>query len=302
MGYVNPGKLYVERFGEVTTSEDVLRYAHFLLEASGLDGTPPIDLAKIYKKFDIPNPKQAALKDQQGLLLNPERGIILIKEDDPAARQRFTAGHELMELLFAALSVGTGWAARQTGVFKLPTKERLCNEGSAELLMPRATFLPRLQQLGVSFASARQLATDFHVSMTAAAVHMVRVAPGRHALILWRMKNKPSEIRGKVSPNQLSLWGQTVTIPPKKLRIEWAFNGPNVPYIPTDKSAPDASFMSNAWLSNNSTIGEDVMSLGTTNGVFRSENRPFESQQGERMVLSLLHFPLDVGCPTTFES
>jgi hypothetical protein len=155
----------------VNCRDDVLRYVSFLREESGLGMQPPIDLARIYARFQMPTPKRAALPDLQGLLVNPEQGIVLINENDPETRQRFTEGHELVECLFAALPSGKGWAARQTGSFKHNIKERLCNDGAAELLMPQSTFGPRVLALGVSFSAGRQLATEFQVSTTAAPVN-----------------------------------------------------------------------------------------------------------------------------------
>lgn len=118
MAYTNPGKLFIQRFGLVECAEDVMRYVGFLRDEAGISAEPPIDLAPIHSRFGIPLPKYAPLPDLQGILLNPDHGLILIKEDDPAARQRFTAAHELIELLFSALPSGKGWAARRSGNFK----------------------------------------------------------------------------------------------------------------------------------------------------------------------------------------
>ncbi|NJK51897.1 MAG: hypothetical protein HC936_02155 [Leptolyngbyaceae cyanobacterium SU_3_3] len=49
-----------------------------------------------------PPPLRAPLDEQQGILLDSKSGTILIRADDSTARQRFTEGHELMELLFDA--------------------------------------------------------------------------------------------------------------------------------------------------------------------------------------------------------
>ena len=297
MHYVNPGNLYVQRFGEAKTADDILNYARFLLHESGFNGTPPVDLGQIRARFGIPTPKLAPLKNQQGLLINAEFGIILIKNDDPSTRQRFTEGHEFMELLFSALPSGGGWAARQTGIFKKATKERLCNEGAAELLMPRSLFLPRVKEKGVSFQSARQLAAEFGVSTTAALVQMARIAPGRHAVVLWRSKNKPSEFKIRVPPNQLPLFdGPVAELPPPKLRVEWGYNGPDVSFIPQDKSVPQDSSIYRSWDSGIFMVGEDNLWLGSMKGVFKSENHPFDSDR-QRLVISLLHCPGDIDCP-----
>jgi hypothetical protein len=296
MAFDSPGALFVARFGPPTDGEDVQHYVQFLREESGLGTEPPIDLERVYRRFEVPRPKRVPLPNLQGLLVNPEMGLILINQTDPAMRQRFTEGHELVELLFTALPSGMGWAAReQSGVFKQAAKERLCNEGAAELLMPRSSFAPRVTQQGVAFSTARQLAVEYQVSVTAALVQMARVGPGRHAVVLWRMKNKPSELRTQPSVNQLTLFSDPPPhIHPKKLRVEWSLAGPGAPFIPTDKSVPVDSSMYHAWQSGKFTYGCHALDLGhgQLRGLFRCENQAFEVED-ERQVLSLLHLPGD---------
>jgi hypothetical protein len=271
-----------------------MRYVEFLRDESGLGVDPPIELARVYRRFDVPRPKRVPLNNLQGLLVNPEIGLILINESDPAARQRFTEGHELVEFLFNALPAGKGWAARErSGVFKKAVKERLCNEGSAELLMPRSTFAPRVIQRGVSFSTARQLAAEYQVSMTAALVQMARVGPGCHAIVLWRMKNKPSELQTQPSTAQMTLFPDAAqSMHSKKLRVEWSLASPGSTYVPLDKSVPADSSVYQAWQSGGFTSGCDVLELGQLRGQFRCENQSFQMED-ERQVLSLLHLPGD---------
>ncbi|MBN1316700.1 MAG: ImmA/IrrE family metallo-endopeptidase [Anaerolineales bacterium] len=278
------------------SADDVSRFANFLREEAGLTVDPPIDLIKIYDRFDMPTPVRASLPSGQGLLLNPDVGLIILNEEDPILRQRFTEAHELIELLFAALPEGRGWAARQTGPFKHNTKERLCNAGAAELLMPQASFLPRVEHQGVLFQTARNLAPEFEVSLTAALVRIAQVGPGRHAVVLWRIKNKPIEIRHKIPTNQLPLFDFAPTnLPPKKLRVEWSLGAPRTSYIPPDKSVPEDSSIYTAWRDGAFTVGEEHLDLGSVSGHFKCESQPFDSE-GERMVLSLLHLPGDAQC------
>ncbi len=297
MAFIQPGRLFIEQHGDVTSLEDVMGFVEFLRKEARLGVNPPLDLSRIYSRFNIPAPKLAPLEDQQGLLLDPEQGIVLIKDDDPITRQKFTECHELIEYLFSALPEGKGWATRQAGQFKAITKEKLCNQGAAELLMPRATFLPRVLELGVSFQTGRSLAKEYNVSTTAALVQMARLAPGSHAVVLWRMKNKPTEQRSSISPDQISLFEQTSNeLPPKKLRVEWSLASSNAPFIPPDKSVSESTSIYAAWASENFIIGTDNLNLGNTHGQFKCENQPFNNN-GERFVISLLHLPSDTQCP-----
>lgn len=294
MAYRNPGKLFVKKFGPVKSFEDIIHYANFLREEASIGPEPPIALERIYGHFGMPSPKLAPLPNLQGLLLNPEKGLILINVDDPAMRRRFSEAHELIEFLFNTLPRHRGRGGTQkVGGFEDNTKERLCNEGAAELLMPTVSFIPRVKQLGVSFQTARFLAPEFAVSMTAALVHMARMGPGRHAVVMWRMKNTSTEIQDKISEQQLALFSEmSPKMPPKKLRVEWALSRREIPYIPLNKSVPEDSSIYRAWQEQKFTTGEDRLILGRISGLCLCENQPFEVD-GEWMVLSLLHLPGD---------
>lgn len=293
MAYTNPGSLFLEEHGPVLEVEDVLEYCAFLREEAGVGAEPPIDLGLVYARFDIPHPKRAPLPNQQGLLIDPEKGLILINSQDPPIRQRFTEAHELMELLFAALprSAGRGGGFR-AGPFQEPSKERLCNEGAAELLMPRVSFIPRVGVTGASYDAARTLGREYCVSTTAALVHMVRVGPGRHAVVLWRMKNKPTEINRSVPAEQLSLFAEPSSAPAKKLRVEWCLAGTDGVFIARHKSVPEDSSIHQAWREGRFTSSTEFLDLGSSRGKFTCENQPFDLE-GERCVLSLMHMPGD---------
>jgi len=294
--YKHPGQLFIQRHGDVEDAEDVMCYASFLREESGLNTEPPVDLSRIYSQFHIPTPKRVPLQNQQGMVVNSDLGIIFINNGDIETRQRFTEAHELMELLFAALPNRRGAILGQAPRFKYHIKERLCNEGAAELIMPRSTFLPRLHRLHASYETGRSLAYEFGVSTSAALIHMIRIGPGHHAIVLWRMKNKPSEISNIISSAQLGFFADhSPTLPPKKLRVEWVFTGRSVSYIPLEKSVPEDSSVFTAWQTGTFTTGKDRLQLASVPGLFRCENQPFETDT-ERLILSFLHCPGDTDC------
>ncbi len=100
--YRHRGYVFLSRHGALRHEEDVYLYIDFLRRESGMSDDPPIDFSLIYQCFGIPTPVRVPLDEQQGILLDSSTGMILIKENDPIVRQRFTEGHELMELLFDA--------------------------------------------------------------------------------------------------------------------------------------------------------------------------------------------------------
>ncbi len=287
--YNHPGHLFLEQHTSVQTLDDVLAYVHFLRRRANIDDVSPANLPAIYEHFGIPTPKRAALPNQQGLLLIPEIGLILINQDDLETRQRFTEAHELMELLFNALPDGKGWARHQKGPFKHGTKEWLCNRGAADLLMPPHVFETRAREEGVSFNTAQKLSRTFNVSPTASLVQLARLSPSPHAVVLWRMKHKKGDEAQKNHPAQMSLFGETPHGPAKKLRVEWALGKQNGFLIPQNKSVPEQSAIFAAWQGGQFTAGEELLDLGAVQGRFRSENLPFEAE-GERRVLSLLEW------------
>ncbi len=296
MTYVNPGGEYVRIHGLPSDVQDVMRYAVFLRSEAGLSDEPPIDLTRIYEKFSIPAPRRAELPGQQGLLLNPNSGLIIINETEIETRQRFTEAHELMELMFSQLPGGNSWAARDDGKFKRGKKEALCNRGAAELLMPRSSFLPRVIERGVSISTADQLAVEYDVSPTAALVNMARVGPGEHTVVLWQHRHKPSELKKMSSGDQLSLYGGAAgAAPPKRLRVAWSIGKGGAPYVPPHKSVDESSSIYRAWETKLDNEGVDDLKLGPLSGRCTCENHT-EEVEGQQVVLSLLHLPGDQDC------
>lgn len=288
MKYQHPGELFLLQYETIGQHQDVLLYADFLRKESGIGTDPPIDLSKIYKRFGIPTPSRVVLPGQQGLLLNAEKGLILVNSGDPFTRQRFTEAHELMELLFSALPTSKSGLSNRIGNFKPDVKEVLCNEGAAELLMPRGSFKRQVAIYGISYHTAQLLAPRFQVSTSAALVHMTRLSPAHHAVVLFRMKNKPTEVRGRAVPKRMSLFGEMIDLSPiKRLRVEWSLRSPSMPYIPTHKSVPEDSLIHEAWVSGSFTSGEEYGLIGIDRK-FYCENYPFQVDD-ERQVLSLMH-------------
>ena len=181
--YQHPGYAFLNRYGSLQTEADVFHYVDFLRESARLSCRPPVDFTKIYAAFGMPIPLRVPLEDQQGILLNSSTGMILIREGDPIVRQRFTEGHELMELLFDAqadvvreLNL-TNWDEAR--------KEKLCDAGAAELLMPKSLFRSHIQHLGTSMETARSLSRIYHTSLIATLIRMVELTSGEYTISLW---------------------------------------------------------------------------------------------------------------------
>jgi hypothetical protein len=263
--YLHPGQAFLARYGSLQSEQDVWRYVEFLRQEAGLSEQPPIDLSRIYQHFGMPLPLRAPLVDQQGILVDSETGLILIKEDDPIARQRFTEGHELMELLFDA-------QARIAPVtWDESHKERLCDRGAAELLMPLASFLPKLQELGLSFPTGRSLAKLYQTSLQSTLIRMVQHGSEPAALILWH-----SALSRKEAVQKLRVWWRVCS-------PSWTGG-----FIPKNKSIAANSLIAEVQRTGQPQTGIAAIDFGWGALSCRIEAMPMQAG-GKTCVLSLLH-------------
>lgn len=232
MAYQHPGQQFIQQHGLLLDSQEgdryVTQYADFLRRSAGLESTGPIILDQIYRHFEMPVPYRAPLVEQQGILVDGNAGIILIKEDDPRVRQRFTEGHELMELLFDAHNQsvtkqgdGPTWQG--------PRKEKWCDRGAAELLMPQLSFWAQVEEFGFSLSTARALAKTYVSSFMATLLHMLDHTNGSYALVVWHWAVSRAD----------QIESDRTGIPPtQKLRVWWCkqSNHWGGGFIPKNKS------------------------------------------------------------------
>ena len=64
--YENPAKLFLESHS-VEGIDDVLAYADFLRNSSGISANPPVLLEQIFNQFGMQIPKFVSLPQQQGM-------------------------------------------------------------------------------------------------------------------------------------------------------------------------------------------------------------------------------------------
>jgi len=292
MTVIDPGLMFINQFGKINSAQDVLAYADFLRKESGQESVIPVDIYLIFKRFQIPSPIQKPLPGQQGLLLDAKNGIVIINSNDPPSRQKFSQAHELVEFLFNSLpngkDIGNGWMLKKPGGFSESMKEYLCNWTAANILMPPAYVADQINQHGTNFGCARLISNECEISLSAALVQVARTSRGSHSVILWIMKNKPSEIKGKIPVAQLGLFDDKPSQPALKLRVEWSMGSENAPFIPKDKSVEETSLIFKAWQTGSFTSGEERLCLdGRKSRMFRTENLPF-SINGGTQVLSLI--------------
>lgn len=289
MGYENPAHKFIEKHGKVTDLSDLVNYADFLRQESGISDKPPIDLNSIYRRFGMPIPQHAPLKNQQGTIIHTNDGLpqILIKADDPEYRQRFTQAHELMELLFLETPSEINMGRLKETIFR-GAKERVCQFGAAHLLMPQRSFQPQALALGLSFQSAEELGRTFRVSGMASLFRLVDQYENEAALILWRMKNKPTELREEISDRQFQIPGfQGSFLAKPKLRVEWSYGSVRRVFIPKDKSISEDSSAYKTWYTGNYSLATETFPFGKLRSKVVFENKT-SAIDGETSVLSLI--------------
>jgi hypothetical protein len=156
--------------------------------------------------------------------------------------------------------------------------------------MPPNYVNNQIKQYGTNFDCARAISDECKISLSAALVQLARISPENHSVVLWTLKNKPSEIKSKVPDNQLGLFDNNKPEPAKKLRVEWSMGSQCAPFIPKDKSVEESSQVYEALRTGTFTSGKERLCLnGRKSACYQTQNLPF-NLEGEPQVLSLIEY------------
>lgn len=286
-GRSNPAIAFLRTRRDVTADELVEHYASFLLhEASAYQ--LPVQLDRVREHFALPVRHLTLAADQRGFTTDDLR--IYLNADDWPTVQKFTLAHEFMEVLFFALKDGYAdeWMSDEVFTTLLDHKERFCDKGAAELVMPLPLFADLVAKQPMSFQRAQGIAAHCEVSLTAALWRMIEVDLVPMVYVIWRHTNSPTEF----VPSQVgqgNLFGPPEAMdPPKKMRVHRVFAPPGTPFIPVAKSAPIESSIHRAFAEDSATSGMEALDLVGVRGRYLVESRPFTAD-GERRVMSLIH-------------
>jgi Zn-dependent peptidase ImmA (M78 family) len=264
-------------------------YAEFLLHEANAYQIP-VSLGRIVTRFGLQS-YNAPLPGSRALT-TPALDIFVNAHDRDSV-QRFSVAHELIELLFMALKdQGCAWMSEATFAALWTDKERLCELGAAELLMPMDLFKPLVEQEGVSMIAAERLASQCQVSLTAALRRIVDTDMAECAVIRWRYRHSSRQFVPS-AVGQLPLFGDPTSMdPPRKLRVERVYLSSGVRsarvFIPRGKSIEDNTLIFRAYEEGVPTSGYDTLDLANLRGRYYAESRPV-AIDGERMVISLVH-------------
>lgn len=158
--------------------DTLIRKVGDLLDACRIDRAP-VDLIRIARHLGIQRIRELDIRlDGQLLELDDGTYEVILSNNVPHTRKRFTLAHEIGHILVALDSRG------EVACGDGPTEE-LCNSVAAELLLPRR-FLSEALSDKVDVSTIRQIATRFQCSLEATGWRILNVGAVTGALLIWR--------------------------------------------------------------------------------------------------------------------
>lgn len=282
----NPAVTFLRTVRCQNAKELIEEYATFLLRESGTYDLP-VQLERVRQYLALPVHRQELGSDQRGFTTPDLR--IYLNATDWRTVQKFTLAHELVEVLFLALKAGYAddWLSDRAFTTLCDNKERFCDSGAADLIMPRPLFTDLVLQRRLSFDWAQDVAARCEVSLTATLWRIIESGAVPVLLVFWRHKHSPTEFVPS-AVGQGNLFGPPEAMdPPKKMRVERVFSPPDFPYIPPDKSVPLQTSIHRAFEEGTILAGYEDLDLVGLRGRYFVESRPFNAN-GERCVMSLI--------------
>jgi Zn-dependent peptidase ImmA (M78 family) len=232
-------------------AQTITRLCSDLIDVAG--ATVPVNL-EVLASFRNARVTVLDLEQAETIMWDGRHFVIRVRRADTDGRQRFSCAHGIIHTFFmeAGSSLPTGgtvlgsWSRQE---------EDLCDQGAAELLLPRAAFIdacpPRPDMDDVL-----ELAEVFDASAEATALRMVALATVPAAMIVLEPSLKPADlthIARRQSQRTLPGLPHEDPIAPR-LRVQKSL-GHELPFIPRYKSIDD------------STPLADVLSDGTADYV-----------------------------------
>ncbi len=142
-----------------------------------------------------------------GLLvdLDDEGFAVVLNENEPLVRQRFTWAHELGHIVMAdhetigISQVKPGEVDREL--------ERCCDAIAAELLMPNEQFCSAAARVGWKLSEVGGLARQFQVSVESAAIRLQNLLDEPVVMSLWHASKRPMAVVDQrwARPNKMAL-------------------------------------------------------------------------------------------------
>lgn len=243
--------------------------------------TPPIDhnILASYRgvirieQIDIPWSGQIAPTDA-GL-------VISLRASHSSGRRRFSAFHEITHTYLPGFHLQPQYRCEPgisapVGVWSDPAVEALCDQGAAELLLPRQAFRQDIAGNRVNLQLVEALADHYEASLAATAARVCTLSPHPTLFLTLEPSTKPTEPHGA-----------------PKLRVKSCIGGSAWRFVPRYKSASEGGVFYRAL---DGEIIEETVELDelTTPGLGRvrvsARLYPYTDEKGEQhmRVLALI--------------
>jgi Zn-dependent peptidase ImmA (M78 family) len=182
------------------------------------------------------NARVTVLDQQQAetIMWDGRHFIIRVRRADTGVRQRFSCAHGIIHTYF--MEAGPGLSAKGAAYDSWSRQEEdLCDQGAAELLLPRAAFIAACPP-HPDMDDVLGLAQTFEASAEATALRVVTLSAIPAAMVVLEPSLKPAELRRMACLPGSPLAGP-VTF---RLRVQKSL-GSQLPFIPRHKSVGDST-------------------------------------------------------------
>jgi Zn-dependent peptidase ImmA (M78 family) len=224
------------RHGGSDPAQTITRLCSDLIDTAG--AAVPVNLEML---ASFRNARVTVLDQEQAetITWDSRHFIIRVRRADTDGRQRFSCAHGIIHTYF--MEAGSGPQAGNTHESWSRQEEDLCDQGAAELLLPRAAFIAACP-LHPDMDDVLRLAEIFEASAEATARRIVTLSATPAAVIVLEPTLKPAElarIARRQSEPTLPGFRPAEPITPR-LRVQKSLSH-QVAFIPRHKSIGDST-------------------------------------------------------------
>lgn len=258
------------------------KFVDLLRKRAGIDGLP-VKLEEVISYYDLKEPKLEELGESvRGMMVKKDLPLI-VNEADRETVRKFSLAHEIMELFWQHYEDYGGTESLHYPTLKDEAKERLCNVGATELLMPSQPFYHLTENKGLSLDSAKQIASICELSLTATLRRMVQMGIERSCFVIWhKAKNDKLQQEAKLMEVEDSQKAE------RPLTVHLFAASPDAGYINHEATLDKDTHIYESFETNDTVKGEDYLNLGNPKGRFYTESFPFNGGD-KKDVRSLIH-------------
>jgi hypothetical protein len=133
-----------------------------------------------------------------------DRAIITVNSTSPRGRQRFSGAHELGHWMRDRGKIAFACTEHTLAAeWSHDNPERRANQYAADLLLPQLMFSRRARNREITFAAVRDVAIQFHTSLTATAIRLVELGSFPAMIVCTELGQRRWFIRGPDVPETL---------------------------------------------------------------------------------------------------